>query len=372
MNILILNWKDIKNPEVGGAEVIAFEFAKRLVKEGHTVTFFCRQFVGGNNEEYIDGVHIVRQGNRYSVYFRGYLYYRSLSVKPDLVIDMVNTLCWMTPFYVPRSKRLLYVNQLAKEVLFYELSKPFSLIAYLFERLEYLPYKTTRTVCYSESTKNDLVSFGIPLRNINTFPLGLDHDRYFPGKKAAYPLIIFVARLVRMKRADLCIKAMKEIVKINKSARLVILGNGPEEDNLAAMIKKMRITKYVQIIGKNNFYNKKNPRDVKVKYMQKAWALILPSVKEGWGMVVTEAAACKTLSIVTDVTGLRDSVRRDTTGLVLSKNPTVKEISDSIKTIITDKTLRERLSMGAVTWSRNFSWNKSYNKFRQIILLYEK
>lgn len=73
MDILILNWKDIKNPEVGGAEIIAFEFARRLVQDGHSVTFFSRFFKGGLNEEIVDGVKIVRRGNKLSVYIHAYL-----------------------------------------------------------------------------------------------------------------------------------------------------------------------------------------------------------------------------------------------------------------------------------------------------------
>jgi len=51
MDILILNWKDVRNPEAGGAEIIAFEFARRLVKEGHHVTFFSRSFKNCLKEE---------------------------------------------------------------------------------------------------------------------------------------------------------------------------------------------------------------------------------------------------------------------------------------------------------------------------------
>src|SRR5579883_455916 len=98
MDILILNWKDIKNPAKGGAEVIAFEFAKRLVRDGHSVTFFSRSFKNAKPDEILDGVRIIRRGNLLSVYLKAYLYYKNLKKKPDKVIDMVNTICWQTPF----------------------------------------------------------------------------------------------------------------------------------------------------------------------------------------------------------------------------------------------------------------------------------
>jgi glycosyltransferase involved in cell wall biosynthesis len=368
MDILILNWKDVKNPEAGGAEIIAFEFARRLVKDGHKVSFFCREFDNCLPEETIEGVKIVRRGSRISVYPSAFFYYLGLRKKPDRVIDMINTLCWQTPFYVPRKKRIAYLNQLAKEVLYYEFSRPLSYISYFLERFEYLPYRNTKFLCYSESTKNDLISFGVKEDKIKIFPLGLDHDRYKPGKtKTKFPSFVFVARLVKMKRAELCVEAMRKVSRKYPEARLYIVGNGPDEGNIEKLIKKLGLRKNVVMVTKNNFFIDKNVKDVKLRLMQEAWALLLPSVKEGWGMVVTEAAACGTPSIVSNVTGLRDSVVKNKTGLILSKNPTPKEMSEAILKIIEDKETREKFSSNAIKWSKNFNWDKSYQTFKKLL-----
>lgn len=368
MNILILNWKDIKNPEVGGAEIIAFELARKLRQDGHTVTFFSRSFKDAFPEETIDGVHIIRRGNKFSVYFHAFLYYRSLRTKPDKVIDMINTICWQTPLYVPQEKRIAYVNQLAKEVLFYELPFPLSVFSYLFERVEYLPYKKTKFIVYSDSTKQDLVSFGVEKDKLSVFPLGIDHKRYVPGnKKAKDPLFVFIARLVRMKRADLCIESMRIVLKRFPKSKLAIIGNGSDEERLQGKVKEYNLQKNILFVTKSNFFVDKNPTDVKVEWMQKAWALLLPSVKEWWGMVVTEAAACGTPSIVSGVTGLVDSVKAQETGLILSKNPRPSELASAMQKIIEDDNLRKRLGRGAIAWSKQFTWEKSYQTFKEIL-----
>ncbi len=368
MNILILNWKDIKNPEVGGAEIIAFELARKLKSEGHTVTFFSRSFKNASPEETIDGVKVIRKGNKFSVYFHAFLYYHSLSTKPDKVVDMINTICWQTPLYVPEEKRIAYVNQLAKEVLFYELPFLLSVFSYLFERVEYLPYKRTKFIVYSDSTKQDLVSFGVEKNKISVFPLGVDHKRYVQGdKKAKDPLFVFVARLVRMKRADLCIEAMRIVLRNIPKARLAIIGNGPDEERLQKRVKEFNLEKNILFITKSNFFVDKNPSDVKVEWMQEAWALLLPSVKEGWGMVVTEAAACGTPAIVSGVTGLVDSVKAGETGLILSKNPDPSELAIAMQKIVEDKYLREQLGKGAIAWSKQFTWEKSYQTFKETL-----
>ncbi len=363
MRILIFNWRDIKNPQKGGAEIILYELAKRLVENGHTVDWFSQMFAGASSEEVLNGIKIIRRGSKYSVFFRAFLYYQSLKTKPDLVLDCVNTICWQTPLYVDQRRRILYANQSAREVFFYKYPLPISLITYLLEPLQFLTYKNTKTICYSQSIKDDLVSFGIPRNNIGVFPLGIDHQRYQPGKKFSNPTFIFVSRFVNYKRADICIYAMKAVVKKNHKACLYLVGYGEEENNLKDLINRLRLSKNVFIINKNNLFLEKNLKDMKVRLMQGAWALLLPSVKEGWGMVVTEAAACGTPAIVSNVTGLKDSVVANKTGLILSKNPKPPELALAITRLITNQILRKKLSREAIFWSKKFSWEKSFKSF---------
>lgn len=368
MKILILNWKDTKNPDVGGAEIILYELAKRLVKEGHQVVWFCRKFPHAKELENIEGIEVVRRGNRYTVYWQAYQYYKNLKQKPDKVIDCINTICWQTPLYVPSQKRVAYINQLAREVLYFELPKPLAFLSYWLESWQYLFYRQTRFLCYSASVADDIAGFGIPKNNIRTFPLGLDHNRYQPGQKSSTPLFVFVARLVKMKRADLCIKAMKIVSFKYPQAKLAIIGYGPEEKNLSDLIKQKNLEKNVILVSKNNLFFKKSAKDIKIKLLQKAWLLLLPSVKEGWGMVVMEAAACKTPTIVSNVTGLKNSVIANKTGIILSAFPNENELADTMLKIIKEKKIRTSLSREALQYSQNFSWEKSYEKFKTLLL----
>lgn len=374
MNILILNWRDTKNPESGGAEIILYELAKRLVKNQNSVTWFCSSFKGSPKEETQDGIKIIRSGNKYSVYFHAFLYYRNLKVKPDVVLDCVNTICWQTSLYVDQGKRILYTNQAAREVFFYEYKFPLSVIGYVLEPLQYLTYKNTNIICYSNSIKEDLVSFGIRKENIKIFPLGIDHKRYFPAKKSLVPTFIFVARFVRNKRPERCVAGMTIVLSKYPKAKLYLVGYGREEEDLREQIKKLKLTKNVFIVNKNNFFLKSDIHDEKVRLMQEAWALLLPSVKEGWGMVVTEAAACGTPSIVSNVTGLKDSVLDNKTGIILSNNPSPKEIGNAMISLIENK-YKEGFYKNSIAWAKNFSWSKSFDVFSKYLEshnLYEK
>jgi hypothetical protein len=76
MNILIYNWRDIKNPATGGAEVLTHEIAKRLVLKGHKISLFTAAFAGCKEKETIDGVEIIRSGGRFTVYLKAPQYYK--------------------------------------------------------------------------------------------------------------------------------------------------------------------------------------------------------------------------------------------------------------------------------------------------------
>ena len=68
MKILLLNWRDLKHPYSGGAEVWAHRIAEGLVRLGHDVTFFAAHVVDVPEDEYVNGVRIVRRGSRLTVY----------------------------------------------------------------------------------------------------------------------------------------------------------------------------------------------------------------------------------------------------------------------------------------------------------------
>ena len=132
-------------------------------------------------------------------------------------------------------------------------------------------------------------------------------------------------------------EAMRVVVKKYPKAKLAIVGYGPMENKLEDMIQKYGLEKNVYLVNKNTLYFDKDPKDAKVKLMQQAWALLLPSVKEGWGMVVTEAAACSTPSIVTSVTGLIDAVEHNKTGIVVDYDISADGFANQILSLISDR-----------------------------------
>jgi glycosyltransferase involved in cell wall biosynthesis len=134
--------------------------------------------------------------------------------------------------------------------------------------------------------------------------------------------------------------------------RLVLVGNGstPYVEQLQWLARELGVSSSVEFCGWLE-------GSVKYRRMSEAHALLMASAREGWGLVVTECNACGTPAIVYDVPGLRDSVRNESTGLVVQPNSA--NLSQAMIRLISDQDLYRRLSAEAKRWSRTLSFDQS-------------
>ncbi len=142
MRILVLNWRDPAHPKAGGAEYFTHGIAKRLVERGHAVTWIAGAFDGGQADTMLDGIRVRRAGNALSVRTHAARLYGSLGPF-DIVIDEINTLPFFAPLYA-RTKVVALINQLAREIWFYEAPLPAAMVGYAIEPL-YLRSLSART-----------------------------------------------------------------------------------------------------------------------------------------------------------------------------------------------------------------------------------
>ncbi len=297
MRILILNWKDLANPNAGGAEVYTEEVARRWVSWGHDVTLFCASVEARPETEYVEGVKVIRRGGRLGVYAAAR---RFVSSQPpeafDVIIDEVNTRPFLTPRYVSGTPVVAFIHQVAREIWFHETPWPLAALGrYVLEPRWLRSYRDVPTLTVSDSSAESLRDYG--LRNIQVMPEGIDIDTNIPPThKAAEPTICFVGRLSSSKRPEHILDAFALLRKTVPNARLDMVGDGPLRRRLEA-----RAVPGVTFHGRVDSVTK-------LTLMARAHALVLTSVREGWGLVVDEAAAVGTRTIAYDRPGLRDSV----------------------------------------------------------------
>lgn len=359
---MILSWRDIKNPEAGGAEVLTFEVAKEWAAGGHKVTLITADYKGGPSHERLQGIEIIRKGSLWSVWFWAYrVYKKNFAGKVDIVIDQINTIPFFTPFYV-REKKLLLIHQLARETFWYNTSFPFSLIGFLLEPLYLRLYKHVRTVTISPSTCQDLLNLGFRKRNIQIIPLGIDFKALHRlPKKEKELTLIYLGRLKKAKRIEHIIESFYLTKKQIPKARLWIVGRGPKDylRFLKGLVRKKRLTKSVIFWNFVGF-------EQKITLLKKAHLLILSSVREGWGIAVNEAAALGTPALAYEVPGLRDSILNPQTG-ILCASQAPEKLSEKIIEVWQNPPLRIFLARNALKSARGRSWQKTAMSFEKIL-----
>jgi glycosyltransferase involved in cell wall biosynthesis len=101
--------------------------------------------------------------------------------------------------------------------------------------------------------------------------------------------------------------------------------------------------------------------------MRRSHLIVVTSVKEGWGLIVSEAASQGTPAVVYDVDGLRDSVRHQETGLVVAAQPTA--LAAAAAELLTDDPTYSRLQTAGWEWSKSLTFDQSYRDFKHILEL---
>jgi glycosyltransferase involved in cell wall biosynthesis len=315
------------------------------------VEWFSASFPGATAVEELDGIRIVREGRQWTVHWHAFKRYRrSLRGCFDVVIDEVNTMPFFTPFWAGIPTFML-IFQLAREVWWYESPLPISAIGYAIEPIYLMGYRHKPVFTISRSTEHDLRDLGFN-GPITIIPIGIERVASISYPKADSPTFLYVGRLAPSKRVGHALEALAQFRQATGTGTLWLIGNGPEayQRSLAKLARRLRVEPNVKFLGWVS------PQE-KYRMMAEAHALLMTSVREGWGLVVTEANACGTPALVYDVPGLRDSVRNEVTGLVVPPRP--QSLANAMMRIISDTDLYSRLADEGQRWSGTFSFDEA-------------
>ncbi|OGE33564.1 hypothetical protein A3J19_02380 [Candidatus Daviesbacteria bacterium RIFCSPLOWO2_02_FULL_41_8] len=360
MNILILSWRGPGHPNAGGAEISTHEHARGWVKAGHNVTLFTSYFQGAKKEEVVDGVFILRKGNQFiEVQWEAFKWYLFGShTKFDLVIDQFHGIPFFTPLYV-RKKKLAFIHEVTKEV--WQSNPwpwPFCLGPKIFgpiiEPLIFkLVYRNVPFMTVSESTKNDLVNWGIPKQNVNVIYNGINTPKGSYPRKQVIKTITFLGALAKDKGIEEAINVFSILQKKYKKNFQYWIAGKADSRYLEILKKKAKKLGLADAKFWGYVSEKK-----KFELLAKSHILINPSIREGWGLVVIESARVGTPTVAFDVPGLRDSIKDGETG-ILSKELSAENLAGKIIYLLDDEKKYNRMSNNAVNWSKNFSWDRA-------------
>lgn len=363
--VLMLNWRDEAHPEGGGSEVYLERIAEHLVADGRHVTIVCSHHSEAPRDEVLpSGVRIVRRGRRYSVYaFALWALATRRLGRPDVVVDVQNGVPFWSPL-VTRAPVVLLCHHVHREQWSVVFGRPLSTLGWWLEsRLAPRVYRRSQYVTVSDVSRRELVELGVDGRHITVVYNGADAPAPTLAAVASpsgSPTrdVMVLGRLVPHKRVEIALETLRRLGVQRPDLRLVVTGHGYWHDALVEETARLGLQDRVVFTG----FVDDGERS---RLLEDAEALLMPSIKEGWGLTVMEAALQGTPTVAfSDAGGVTESVVDGVTGLLADD---VDEFVTLVGRLLDDPVLRTRMGEQARERAGRFLWSDSARRFADVL-----
>jgi glycosyltransferase involved in cell wall biosynthesis len=345
----VVAWRDFDDPEAGGSELHANQILSAWAEAGLDITLTTSSVAEARAIARRDGYRVVRRAGRYAVFPRTMLSGALGRLgSADGLVEVWNGMPFFSPLWA-RCPRVTFLHHVHAEMWNMVLPRGLAALGYTIEHHLAPPiYRRSRIVTLSSSSKAEIVDrLGIPAERVTVCPPGVDR-RFSPGgERSEPPLVVAVGRLVPVKRFEMMVEALVRVKRLHPDLQAVIAGEGYERPLLESLIRARGAESWISLPG---FVGD----DDLVDLYRAAWVVASSSLREGCGMTVTEAGACGTPSVASRISGHRDSVIDDRTGLLFD-DP--EGMGDALDAVISDEILRKRLGIGAFEHAAQFSWD---------------
>jgi glycosyltransferase involved in cell wall biosynthesis len=358
-HVAFLSWRDTHNPEGGGAERYLEKMAQGLVERGVRVTIFCAAHAAAPPDEVVDGIRFIRRGSKLTVYSEGFrALARGRLGHVDVVVDVQNGL----PFFTRAATRapvVVLVHHVHREQWPVVYPGLVGKVGWAIEHgLSPRLYRSCQYVAVSRATRDELVPLGVDRRRIAVVHNGTDPIVPTGVGKSAHPTIAVVGRLVPHKQVEHAIDAALALRDDHPDLRLHVVGSGWWEAELHRYAADRGAGDTVVFEGHVDEARKH-------EVYEQAWVLALPSLKEGWGLVVGEAGMHRTPTVAyRSAGGTRESISHDVSGLLVDEP---RDFVDALRDLLGDAGLRGRLGEGALGMSHRFTWEHAQESFAHVV-----
>ncbi len=362
MRVLYLSWRDRENPEAGGAETFTERTSEVLTQQGHEVTIFTASFPGASPRTKHGDVDVVRRGSKFSVYLHGLWHVLRHSKEYDVVLDVQNGV----PFWSPLASAVPVIN-IVHHVHRDQWSAVFGrriakLGWFLESRVAPYVYRNTRYVTVSKSTRGELDELGVDPGRVdlvysgNDRPADLDH--YAGLARTEAPTMLFLGRLVPHKHVEQAVDILASRAMSHPDLELHVVGGGYWEDEIAKHARARGVEDRVHLHG---FVDEA----VKHELLARAWVVVMPSHKEGWGLTIVEAGLHGTPAVAYGFAGgPSESIVHGRTGLLADS---VGEFEDHVIELIDDSARRRDLGRTARLYASSFDWGRAGRRLESVI-----
>lgn len=357
--IHMLAWRDLDDVEAGGSEVHAAEVARRWAEAGIEVVLRTSYAQGHPPKARRDGYQVIRKAGRYLVFPRAAASEAAHRYgKRDALVEIWNGMPFFSPLWAT-GPRVVFLHHVHADMWKMVLPPNLARMGDTLER-QVAPriYRGSRMITLSPSSKEEMLDIGFKDDLVEIVPPGVDAHFRPGGTRSTTPLIVGVGRLVPVKRFDRLIRAVVDARRSAPELQLTLVGTGPDRSELEALVEELDAGSFVTFAGRVS-------DEELVSIYQSAWAVASASVREGWGMTLTEAAACGTPAVATRIPGHVDALAEDSSGLLADDQA---DLARQIARIATDAPLRDRLTTGALQHAGHFTWDATATKIMEILV----
>ena len=346
--VSMLAWRDLDDPEAGGSEVHASTVAALWGHAGIEVTMRTSFAAGHPQISWRDGYRVIRKAGRYMVFPRAVISeLMGWHGARDGLVEIWNGMPFFSPVWAS-GPRIVFLHHIHAEM--WQMTLPPRLAALgstLESRVAPPFYRRTPIVTLSESSKRELVDeLRFKPKRVTVVPPGVD-PRFSPGgDKSPTPLVVAAGRLVPVKQFNELIDVLVRVKEHHPLLQAVIVGEGYEREDLEAQLRETGADHWIRLAGHIS------DSELLDLYRQ-AWVVASAAAREGWGMTVTEAAACRTPAVATRIAGHRDAVVDGRTGLLVEGRD---DFVAALNRMLGDGDLREQMSKAALEHAARFTW----------------
>jgi glycosyltransferase involved in cell wall biosynthesis len=358
-------WRDLDDPEAGGSEVHADEIFTRWANAG--IEIIHRTSTDDRRREFVRNHYSVHQaGSRYTVFPRVIAagVGRSLqrSDARDAVVEIWNGVPWFSPIW-RRGPGVVWLHHVHDQMWRDVLPGPLAPLGRTLEmRLAPPWYRRTRIATLSESSAVHITGLGIDAQQLSVIPPGVD-QRFVPAPKrrSSDPLVVVVARLAPVKRVQRVLEAIELARQTVGALRVEVIGDGPERDTLQRWIDDRGANAWATLCGRVG------DGELVAAY-QRAWLVMSASYAEGWGMSLTEGAACATPAVATDIAGHRGAVIDGVSGLLVDESTGAAGLAAAVESVLGDRSHWNSLSSGALAHAASLSWDEVARRHLELLV----
>ncbi len=362
--LVILNWRDLKHPDGGGAEVVCERLARSFVGKGHDVVLLSAAVRGECHRERTDGYMIIRRGSRFTVYPWALLWLRLHRNQIIGVIDSQNGIPFFSPFALrPKTPVLMLLHHIHQDQFSLYFSPLMAMVGRWLERYgSRLVYRDRTIVAVSPSTRARARRVLGLKGDIVVVPPGSDaivSTLLSKRRRSEHESIVCVGRLVPHKHTASIIEAIPPLLGQFPDIQVHFVGDGPERSALEALVESLGLGDHVTLHGSVT----SSERD---RILHTAWLSVNASEGEGWGLSVVEANAVGVPVLAYRRPGLRDSIRDGETGWLIEETQDLSPaIADALRQM-GDPEAATALGTRTGQWAAQFTWDKMAD---QILLL---